>query len=101
MKCNVTKKGVDEDEECFEGFAYDLVAEMARFNKFKFKFTTHEDYGTPNHKTGKWNGMIGELQSMVSNSNYYVYIYSIARLYFNSSLLHRRYLSIFLGKSNL
>lgn len=65
MKCNATAKGLGEDEECFEGFAYDLLAEMAKFNKFKFKFTTNEDYGTLNHKTGKWNGMIGELQSMV------------------------------------
>lgn len=66
MKCNATEKGLAEDEECFEGFAYELIEEMARFNKFKFKFTTNEDYGIPNPKTGKWNGMIGELQSMVS-----------------------------------
>lgn len=68
MKCNATEKGMNEDEECFEGFAYDLLAEMAKFNKFKFKFTTNEDYGTLNHKTGKWNGMIGELQSMVRHN---------------------------------
>jgi hypothetical protein len=66
MKCNATEKGIDEDEECFEGFAYELVAEMAKYNGFKFKFTTNEDYGSQNLKTGKWNGMIGELQSMVS-----------------------------------
>ncbi|XP_025422232.1 glutamate receptor ionotropic, kainate 2-like isoform X3 [Sipha flava] len=64
MKCNATEKGIDEDEECFEGFAYELVAEMAKYNGFKFKFTTNEDYGSQNLKTGKWNGMIGELQSM-------------------------------------
>jgi len=57
---------MDKDEECFEGFAYDLVEEMAKYNGFKFKFTTNQDYGIMNHKTGKWSGMIGELQSMVS-----------------------------------
>lgn len=66
MKCNATEKGLDEGEECFEGFAYDLVQEMANYNKFKFKFTTNEDYGSLQPKTGRWNGMIGELQSMVS-----------------------------------
>lgn len=67
MKCNATEKGLDEDEDCFEGFAYDLVAEIAKFNKFKFKFITKEDYGTQDHKTGKWTGMIGELRSTVSH----------------------------------
>lgn len=66
MRCNATEKGMDKDEECFEGFAYDLVEEMAKYNGFKFKFTTNQDYGIMNHKTGKWSGMIGELQSMVS-----------------------------------
>lgn len=65
MRCNSTQKEIDGDE-CFEGFAYDLVQEIANFNNFKFKFTTREDYGTRNAKTGKWNGMIGELESMVS-----------------------------------
>lgn len=65
MRCNATEKGMDKDEECFEGFAYDLVEEMAKYNGFKFKFTTNQDYGTM-QKTGKWSGMIGELQSMVS-----------------------------------
>lgn len=69
MKCNATEKGRDESEECFEGFAYDVVSKMAKDNGFKFKFTTSEDYGTPNLQTGKWNGMIGELQSMVSFKN--------------------------------
>ncbi|KAE9538065.1 hypothetical protein AGLY_006037 [Aphis glycines] len=63
MRCNATEKGMDKDEECFEGFAYDLVEEMAKYNGFKFKFTTNQDYGTM-QKTGKWSGMIGELQSM-------------------------------------
>ncbi|KAL4107889.1 hypothetical protein QTP88_018164 [Uroleucon formosanum] len=64
MRCNATEKGMNKDEECFEGFAYDLVEEMAKYNGFKFKFTTNQDYGIMNHKTGKWSGMIGELQSM-------------------------------------
>lgn len=64
MRCNASKDS--QDEECFEGFAYDLVTAMAKDNKFKFKFTTNEDYGMKNSKTGKWGGMIGELQSMVS-----------------------------------
>lgn len=66
MKCNGTAKGLDKNEECFEGFAYDLIEEVAKYNGFKFKFTTNEDYGSPNRKTGKWSGMIGQLQSMVS-----------------------------------
>lgn len=70
MRCNATENGMDKNEECFKGFAYDLLLEMAKFNNFKFKFTTNEDYGTLNHKTGKWNGMIGELQSMVSCIKY-------------------------------
>jgi len=67
MRCNATEKGMNEDEECFEGFAYDLIAKIAKDNNgFKFKFTTREDYGSLNHKTGKWTGIIGDLQSTVS-----------------------------------
>lgn len=78
MRCNATEKGMDKDEECFEGFAYDLVEEMAKYNGFKFKFTTNQDYGIMNHKTGKWSGMIGELQSMVSYINIiYAIIYNM------------------------
>lgn len=64
MRCNDSEEA--PDEECFEGFAYDLVKAMARDNKFKFKFTTNQDYGIKDAKSGKWGGMIGELQSMVS-----------------------------------
>jgi len=77
---------MDKDEECFEGFAYDLVAEMAKYNGFKFKFTTNQDYGNMNHKTGKWSGMIGELQSMVSYIN--IILYAIIRCMSNMYILY-------------
>lgn len=70
MRCTTLED--DPTEECFEGFAYDLVKRMAKDNGFKFKFTTNQDYGTLNQKSGKWSGMIGELQSTVS-----IYIYNL------------------------
>ena len=50
-------------EEKFEGYVVDLVKEMSKEVKFKYKFHLVGDgnYGGFNPTTGTWNGMIGEL----------------------------------------
>ncbi|XP_050429052.1 glutamate receptor ionotropic, kainate 2-like isoform X4 [Adelges cooleyi] len=64
MKCNgTTENELDVSDRCFEGFTYDLISEMASYNRFKFKFITNGEYGSL-QKNGKWNGMMGDLQSM-------------------------------------
>ncbi|XP_050532516.1 glutamate receptor ionotropic, kainate 2-like isoform X1 [Daktulosphaira vitifoliae] len=64
MRCNGTKMNeLDVSDECFHGFAYELIAEIAIYNKFKFKFVPNPELGKL-QSSGKWNGIIGDLQSM-------------------------------------
>ncbi|XP_059083828.1 glutamate receptor ionotropic, kainate 2-like isoform X2 [Tigriopus californicus] len=51
-------------EEKYEGYVIDLVKELAKALKFKYKFHMVMDgkYGNVDPKTGEWNGMIRELQ---------------------------------------
>ena len=46
----------------FEGYAIDLIAELAKILHFKYEFHLVKDgaYGRPD-KNGVWNGMMGEL----------------------------------------
>ena len=46
----------------FEGYAIDLIAELAKILHFKYEFRLVKDgaYGRPN-KNHQWNGMMGEL----------------------------------------
>lgn len=69
MRCNGTKNNeLDVSDECFDGFAYELIAEIANYNRFKFKFVLNPELGKL-QSSGKWNGIIGDLQSMVNLMN--------------------------------
>lgn len=53
----------------FEGFGIDLIQELSYMLGFKYIFRLQDDgvYGNYNNDTKSWNGMIGELLSLVSN----------------------------------
>jgi len=52
----------------FEGFVADVIDEISKMLGFNYTFQIVEDgnYGSLNKETGKWNGMIKELQDGVS-----------------------------------
>ena len=49
--------------DAFEGFAIDLISEIAEILKFNYTFKWVDDgaYGFRNKETGEWNGLMGEL----------------------------------------
>ena len=49
--------------DAFEGYAIDLIAEIAEILKFNYTFKWVDDgaYGFRNKETGEWNGLMGEL----------------------------------------
>merc|ERR1719150_3281016 len=51
--------------DAFEGYAIDLIAEIAEILKFNYTFKWVDDgaYGYKNKETGEWNGLMGELLS--------------------------------------
>lgn len=53
-----------EGNDRFEGFSLDLIDEIAKDLNFKYKFTLapDEQYGSYNHETKQWNGLIKELR---------------------------------------
>ena len=53
--------------DAFEGYAIDLIAEIAEILKFNYTFKWVDDgaYGYKNKETGEWNGLMGELLSQV------------------------------------
>lgn len=59
--------------EAFEGYAIDLIKEVAEILGFNytFKWVDDQKYGKRNKETGEWNGMMGELLAQVS-TQYYV-----------------------------
>ena len=59
---NYEKLGL-QGNAIFEGYCVDLITEIAKILEFKFVFKVVDDnnYGSPDDKTGEWNGMIGEL----------------------------------------
>ena len=56
--------------EKYEGYVVDLIRELSKEVKFKYKMYIVEDknYGSFNEKTGQWNGMIRDLIDHVSTS---------------------------------
>eukprot|EP00094_Tigriopus_californicus_P003973 TCALIF_03827-PA protein Name:"Similar to GRIK2 Glutamate receptor ionotropic, kainate 2 (Macaca fascicularis)" AED:0.16 eAED:0.16 QI:0/0.7/0.45/1/0.8/0.81/11/0/556 len=57
--------------DVFEGYAIDLIKEIAeilRFN-YTFKWVDDQKYGKRNQETGEWNGMMGELLAQVDFSH--------------------------------
>lgn len=69
MKCSeeVTEGKID-DEPCYEGFTKDLIDLIAKDQKFNYKITLAPDgkQGSMDPITGKWNGIIKEVQERVS-----------------------------------
>ncbi|XP_073988412.1 glutamate receptor ionotropic, kainate 2-like isoform X2 [Rhodnius prolixus] len=53
-----------QGNERFEGFSLDLIDEIAKDLKFQYKFVLAPDgqYGSYNHETKQWNGLIKELR---------------------------------------
>ena len=49
----------------YEGYSVDLIEEISQILGFNYTIKLVEDgkYGSFNKETGKWNGMIGELQA--------------------------------------
>jgi len=50
-------------EEKYEGFCVDLIKELAKEVKFKYKFYMVEGGGYGSFKNGRWTGMIADLRS--------------------------------------
>ncbi|XP_023349086.1 glutamate receptor ionotropic, kainate 2 isoform X2 [Eurytemora carolleeae] len=50
-------------EERFEGFCVDLIKELSKEVKFKYKFQLEPSGSYGSFKNGKWTGMIAELRS--------------------------------------
>jgi ABC-type amino acid transport substrate-binding protein len=55
--------------EAFEGFAIDLIEEIAHILKFNYSFKWVDDgaYGFRNKETGEWNGLMGELLAQTAD----------------------------------
>ena len=56
--------------EGFEGYAVELIHEIANVLGFNYTFKWVDDgkHGSKSQETGDWNGMMGELLSQVSKS---------------------------------
>lgn len=50
-------------EEKYEGFCIELIKELAKVVKFKYKFYLVEGGGYGSFKNGRWTGMIADLRS--------------------------------------
>ena len=57
--------------DAFEGYAVDLISEIANVLKFNFTFKWVDDgnYGSKKEDSNEWNGMIGELRDGVRNED--------------------------------
>ena len=60
--------------DAFEGFAIDLISEIAEILKFNYTFKWVDDgaYGYKNKETGEWNGLMGEILTQVGQTNKHV-----------------------------
>ena len=60
--------------DAFEGYAIDLIAEIAEILKFNYTFKWVDDgaYGYKNKETGEWNGLMGEILTQVGQTNKHV-----------------------------
>ena len=68
MVTESTKKLVGN--EAFEGYAIDLISEIAQILKFNYTFKWVDDgaYGYKNKETGEWNGLMGEILTQVDKN---------------------------------
>ena len=55
--------------EGFEGYAVELIHEIANVLGFNYTFKWVDDgkHGSKSQETGEWNGLMGELLSQVRN----------------------------------
>lgn len=58
----------------YEGFAIDLIQELAKMLGFNYTFVIREDKANGEEKNGSWTGMIGNITAGV------IYVYKIAFL---------------------
>ena len=60
--------------DAFEGYAIDLISEIAQILKFNYTFKWVDDgaYGYKNKETGEWNGLMGEILTQVGQTNKHV-----------------------------
>ena len=60
--------------DAFEGYAIDLISEIAQILKFNYTFKWVDDgaYGYKNKETGEWNGLMGEILTQVGQKNKHV-----------------------------
>lgn len=74
MKCAEKQPEKTENEPCFEGFSKDLIDLIAKDLKFSYKIILAPDgkRGAKDPVTGKWNGIIKEVQERVSIPSYYM-----------------------------
>ncbi|XP_071050024.1 glutamate receptor ionotropic, kainate 2-like isoform X1 [Onthophagus taurus] len=52
---------VSDDDHDYEGYAMDIIKEIASNLNFTFEFKITDVYGTYDTTTGSWNGILGEL----------------------------------------
>lgn len=91
---------MEEEPGNFTGYAVDLIEKLSQELGFKYQIQIVKDnkYGSPDNKTGQWNGMIGDILAGVSSI---YFLQSVSRthphartfiiyLYFLFSLLHSR-----------
>lgn len=57
-----------EGNDKYEGYVVDLIEKIAKEINITYEFSlTNEGNGKRDKKTNKWNGIIGQVQSMVPN----------------------------------
>lgn len=71
MNCSygpeITEEQIEEMGDCYTGFAKDLIDMIAKERKFKYKIMLANGRGSFDPATGKWTGIIKEVQDRVSN----------------------------------
>lgn len=64
-KLGYTIQNITENDK-YEGFAIDLIAEIAKICGFKYEITINRVTGTENPITKEWDGIVGEIVKKVS-----------------------------------
>jgi hypothetical protein len=78
MKCQ-NESSEPTKEPCYEGFSKDLIHAIAEDLKFEYKIVLAPDgkRGSRDPVTGKWNGIIKELQERVKKCEHSRQCYEI------------------------
>lgn len=59
------------ENDKYEGFAVDLIAEIAKICGFKYEITTGKVTGKENKITKEWDGIVGKIVKKVSIHSYF------------------------------